>query len=81
MPVKGECATFPRENVPGCVDMWDEDEPKPTKRRVTPIPLDPFGVVELREYIAELQMEIARAEAAIAKKEGHRGEVERFFRT
>ena len=60
--------------------MWDEDEPKPTLRRVAPLPLDPLGVAELRDYIAELQVEIARAEAAIARKQGHRGEAERFFR-
>ena len=61
--------------------MWDEDEPKPKPRRVTPTPLDPLGVSELRDYIAELQVEIVRAEAAIARKEGHRGDAERFFRT
>ena len=63
--------------------MWDEDEdgPKPKLRRVTAIPLDPLSVAELRDYIAELQVEIARAEAAITRKEGHRGEADRFFRT
>ena len=61
--------------------MWDEEEPKPTLRRVSPIPLDPLGVTELRDYIVELQVEIARADAAIARKEGHRGDAERFFRT
>ena len=60
--------------------MWDEDEPTPEIRRVNLIPLDPLGVAELRNYIAELQVEIARAEAAIARKEDHRGEAERFFR-
>ncbi len=60
--------------------MWDEDEPKPKPRRVSPIPLEPLGVSELRDYIAELQGEIARADAAIARKEGHRGDAERFFR-
>ena len=61
--------------------MWDEDEPKPKPRRVTPVPLDPLGVAELRDYIAELQGEITRAEAAIVRKEGHRGAAERFFKT
>ena len=60
--------------------MWDEDEPKPPLRRVTPLPLDPLGVAELRDYIAELQVEIARAEAAISRKEGHRGDAEGYFR-
>ena len=61
--------------------MWDEEEPKPKPRRVSPIALDPLGVSELRDYIAELQIEITRAEAAISRKEGHRGDAERFFRT
>ena len=61
--------------------MWDEDEPKPKLRRVTPIPLDPLGVGELRDYIAELQAEIARAEAAIARKQDHRGVADSFFRS
>ena len=60
--------------------MWDEDEPKPKPRRVTPIPLDPLGLAELRDYITELQVEIARAEAAITRKDSHRGDAERFFR-
>ena len=61
--------------------MWDEDEVKPPVRRISPLQLDPLGVSELRDYVAELQVEIARAEAAIARKEGHRGEAEKFFRT
>lgn len=61
--------------------MWDEDEPKPPPRRVTPLPLDTLGVAELRTYIAELHVEITRAEAAITRKQDHRGDAERFFRT
>ena len=61
--------------------MWDEDEPKPKPRRVTPLPLDPLGVAELQDYIAELTLEIGRAEAAIARKQGHRSEADRYFRT
>ena len=49
--------------------MWDEDEVKPPPRRVTAdAVLDPLGVAELRTYIEELQAEIARVEAAIARK-------------
>ena len=61
--------------------MWDEDEPKPKLRRVDPIPLEPLGVAELQDYIGELQVEVARAEAAIARKQDHKGEANRFFRT
>lgn len=60
--------------------MWDEDEPKPPARRITALPLDPLGVSELRDYIAELQAEIARADAAIVRKEGHKGAAEHFFK-
>ncbi|WP_158745962.1 DUF1192 domain-containing protein [Acidisphaera sp. L21] len=59
--------------------MWDEEEP-PKPRRVAPLPLDPLGVSELRDYIAELQVEIARAEAAIGRKQDHRSAADSFFR-
>ncbi len=57
----------------------DEDAPKP-QRRLNPLPLDPLGVEELHTYIGELRGEIARAEAAIARKEAHRGVADSFFR-
>jgi len=42
--------------------------------------LDPFSVDDLRAYIAALQAEIARAEAAIAAKQGARGHADSFFK-
>ena len=60
--------------------MWDDDPPPQPARRVTPILLEPMGVAELQEYIAELKTEIARAEAAIERKHGHRGAADSFFR-
>lgn len=61
--------------------MHDEDElPARKKRRVEPLVLDRFDVAELQDYITELQAEIARAEAAIAAKSGHRSAAEAFFR-
>ena len=42
--------------------------------------LDPLGLGELRDYIAELQTEIARVEAAIARKQGHRNAADSVFR-
>ncbi len=42
--------------------------------------LDPFSVEDLRSYIAALQAEIARAEAAITAKQGARGHADRFFK-
>ncbi len=59
--------------------MWDDEEP-PKPRRVASLPLDPLGVGELNDYIAELKAEISRAEAAIARKQDHRGVADSFFR-
>jgi len=58
----------------------DEDLPARPRRRVEPLVLDRFDVDELRAYIAELKAEIARAEAAIDAKTGHRSVAEAFFR-
>ena len=60
--------------------MWDDEPPPPPARRVTPILLEPLGLAELQEYIAELKAEIVRAEAAIERKQSHRGEADSFFR-
>ena len=59
--------------------MEDENEP-PREKRVAPLPLDPLGVMELQGYIAELKAEITRAEAAIGRKQDHRGVADNFFR-
>ncbi len=59
--------------------MWDDEEPR-KPRRLTPLPLDPLGVAELRDYIGELREEIGRAEAAITRKQDHRGVADSFFR-
>ena len=61
--------------------MFDEDEPPRPKHRLTPLILDTLGVEEMREYIAELRAEIARVEADISKKQGHRSSAEAFFKT
>ncbi len=61
--------------------MRDEDEvPRAQRRRIEPLVLDPLGVAELRDYIAELRAEIARTEAAIAGKTDHRSAADAFFR-
>ncbi len=57
-----------------------EDDAPPKPRRMTPLNLDPLGVAELGEYIAELRAEIARAEAAIVRKQDQRGIADSFFR-
>ena len=58
--------------------MEDEESirPKRVERRV----LDALSVADLGAYIEELRTEIARAEAAIAQKQGARGHADSFFR-
>ena len=58
--------------------MQDDEPTRPAPRLARP-PLDPLGVTELREYIAELQGEIARVEAAITRKADHRSAAESVF--
>jgi uncharacterized small protein (DUF1192 family) len=57
----------------------DEDLPRKRARLERPV-LDSWGVEELRDYIGELQAEITRAEAEIARKQGHRSAADAFFR-
>ena len=58
----------------------DDEEGLPRRRkRLEPVALDPLGVEELRAYIAELQGEISRAEAEIARKQQHRNAADAFF--
>jgi uncharacterized small protein (DUF1192 family) len=61
--------------------MAEEDE-GPVRRRVRleKLVLDPLGIEELREYIGELREEIARVEADIERKQGHRSAADSFFR-
>ncbi len=61
--------------------MQDEDEPRPPRRRLEPLPLAALGVDELRAYVTELTAEIARVEADIARKAGHRQAADSFFRS
>ncbi len=58
--------------------MQDDEPTRPAPRLACP-PLDPLGVTELREYISELQAEITRVEAAIARKADHRSAAESVF--
>jgi uncharacterized small protein (DUF1192 family) len=60
--------------------MMEEDAPRRAPGFVPPV-LDGWDVEELKNYIARLQAEIGRAEAAIAKKQAHRGAADAFFRT
>ncbi len=58
----------------------EEDLPERKRRRLEPLVLDTLGVVELRDYIAELKGEIARVEADIERKQSHRNAADAFFK-
>ena len=56
------------------------DDELPQHRRVERVNLDPLGIAELREYIAALQAEIARAEQAIGQRQKQQSVADSFFR-
>jgi uncharacterized small protein (DUF1192 family) len=61
--------------------MIEEEEVRPAKKgRLEKLPLDPLSVGELEAYIVELRDEIARVEAAIARKGSARDHADSFFK-
>jgi uncharacterized small protein (DUF1192 family) len=58
----------------------DEDQPVRKRIRLEKLTLDPLGIEELRDYIAELKEEITRVETDIGRKQGHRSAADAFFR-
>ncbi|HTW28353.1 MAG TPA: DUF1192 domain-containing protein [Acetobacteraceae bacterium] len=58
----------------------DDDAPPRPQARLTPLVLDGLGIAELEGYIAALRAEIARAEAEIDRKQGHRSAADAVFR-
>jgi len=59
--------------------MMDDEAPRPREAFV-PRVLDPMGEEELGAYIAELRAEIARAEAAIARRQAQKQAAAAFFK-
>lgn len=59
--------------------MIDDDEDKP--KQVPQPKLEEMSIEALGEYIDELKAEIARAEEAIATKQGIRGEADSLFKS
>jgi uncharacterized small protein (DUF1192 family) len=57
----------------------DDSDPKTKKQQ--PRALDKLSVPELREYIQQLQGEIARVEADIQKKEKHKAAADALFKS
>jgi uncharacterized small protein (DUF1192 family) len=60
--------------------MRDDDELPRPKRLVQKANLDPLSIGQLNEYIAELEAEIARARADIARKQAVRGAADSVFK-
>ncbi len=58
------------------LDDWD---PKTVKQKAKD--LEPLGLEELAEYIAELEVEIARTRQEITRKEKHRKGLDGLFRS
>jgi uncharacterized small protein (DUF1192 family) len=57
---------------------WEAPPRKP--QRLAKLVLDTLGIDELHAYIGELREEIARVEADIDRKQGHRSAADAFFR-
>jgi uncharacterized small protein (DUF1192 family) len=58
----------------------DDDDLEPRTKKPQPKNLDPMSVEELRDYIAGLQAEIARAEEKIKAKQAHAAAAQTFFK-
>ena len=58
----------------------DTDDLEPRKKPAVKKDLERMSITDLEEYIAELKGEIARTEAAIAKKAKARQGAEGFFK-
>lgn len=58
----------------------DSDDLEPLKKKPQPKDLSRMSVGDLKEYIAGLHAEIARAEAAIAQKDKARAGAAAFFK-
>lgn len=58
----------------------DADDLEPRKKPQAPRNLDPMAIEELRDYIVELQGEIARAQEAIIRKQAVKAGAEAFFK-
>jgi uncharacterized small protein (DUF1192 family) len=68
-----ETALAYKENM---LNPDDLDPPRPTLK---PLDMQPMSVGELKDYIASLEAEIARAENMITKKEAHKSGIEGLF--
>ncbi len=60
--------------------MLTDDDFDPRTKRMKPRVLDMLSIDDLRQYIADMQAETIRVEAAIAKKEKTRSAADAFFK-
>ncbi len=58
--------------------MFDDLEPQ--KQTKKPKPLDDMSIDDLKEYVANLQAEIARVEVAIEAKQAHMSAMDALFK-
>ncbi|TAN57055.1 MAG: DUF1192 domain-containing protein [Magnetospirillum sp.] len=58
----------------------DSDDLEPRQKAPALRNLDPMSIEELRDYIAELESEIGRADEAIKRKQSVRAGAEAFFK-
>lgn len=61
-------------------DDLDPPRPLPPAAGLPPRDLEVMGIGQLTDYIAGLEAEIARARAAIARKQSARSAAEAFFK-
>ena len=59
----------------------DFEDLEPQKQSKKPKPLDNMSVADLKDYVAALQGEIVRAEAAIKAKQAHLEAMNSLFKT
>jgi uncharacterized small protein (DUF1192 family) len=59
----------------------DFEDLEPRKQTKKPKPLDDMSVADLKEYVAAMQAEITRVEAAIKAKQAHMEAMNSLFKT
>ncbi len=59
----------------------DEDDLEPKKKKPAPKNLEPMGVEELEDYLAELEAEMARVRAELESKKAYLTGAQAFFKS
>jgi uncharacterized small protein (DUF1192 family) len=58
----------------------DIDDLEPRRPTLAPVDMEKMSIDDLKDYIAKLEAEIARANGFIDAKQGHRSEADKFFK-